>query len=368
MNHRAFFAIIAVLAFTVFFIFTAFSPTLSLHGWAYAQINPSVAFGPANSVSRANSAPEFPASETGVRAVDENTPSYQNIGARVTATDADNDKLTYSLENAGTSHFAIVRSTGQLLTGSPLDYETRSSYTVTVKVSDPSGGTDKITVTINVNNVNESGKVSLYWRQPQVDIALQATLTDPDGDISGTTWQWEKSSNGSSNWTAISGATSATYTPDAGDVRKYLRATASYTDGEGGSKTARAVSQRLVRAAPSDNSAPAFNENTNSYQCPEGTDSDFCLSVSWNTLVGAEIYHPAYASDPDGDDMRYSLEGADVASFGVVPYTGKLLTKTLLRDVDKNKYSVTLRVSDPSGDSDTVTITINMTGSKKTLL
>ena len=65
MNHRVFFAIIAVLAFTVFFISTAFSPTLSLHGWAYAQINPSVAFGPANSVSRANSAPEFPASETG---------------------------------------------------------------------------------------------------------------------------------------------------------------------------------------------------------------------------------------------------------------------------------------------------------------
>ena len=357
MNHRAFFAIIAVLAFTVFFISTAFSPTLSLHGWAYAQINPSVAFGPANSVSRANSAPEFPASETGVRAVDENTPWYQNIGAPVTATDDNNDRLTYSLENAGTSHFTIVRSTGQLQVGAPLDYETRSSYTVTVKVSDPSGATDTITVTINVSNVDEPGTVSLYWGQPQVGTALEASLTDPDGSVSGVTWSWHRSSN-RSTWTAISGATSATYTPvasDAANPRKYLRATASYTDGHGSSKTARAVSSRRVRTAPSNNRAPAFSSH-----------SDTDLTARKTTPPGTKLYNSVYAEDPDRDDVRYSLEGADAGSFDIDASTGHVLTKVSLLDVDKSEYTVTVRAKDPSGISDTIAVTITVIGSRET--
>ena len=120
------------------------------------------------------------------REVNENTPSFRNIGIPVTATDGDNDRLTYSLENAHTSPFTIVRATGQLQVGQPLDYETKASYTVEVIVTDPDGATDTITVTINVNNVEENGKVSLTWTKPQVGAAITASLTDPDGSISGT--------------------------------------------------------------------------------------------------------------------------------------------------------------------------------------
>ena len=83
-----------------------------------------------------------------------------------------------------------------------------------------------------------------------VGTVLTATLTDPDGSLSGATWVWASSTDGSTGWTDISGAASASYTPVAGDAGKYLRATATYTDGEGEGKSAQGVSHNAVQAAP----------------------------------------------------------------------------------------------------------------------
>ena len=50
-------------------------------------------------------------------------------------------------------HLILLTSTGQLLTNAALDFETRSSYNVTITVSDSIiGGTDTITVTIRVTD------------------------------------------------------------------------------------------------------------------------------------------------------------------------------------------------------------------------
>ena len=84
---------------------------------------------PVPAYAQSNGAPEFPSTETGVRDVDENTTWFESIGNPVTATDPNNDKLTYSLENARKSHFTIDGPSGQLQVGAPLDYETVNSYT-----------------------------------------------------------------------------------------------------------------------------------------------------------------------------------------------------------------------------------------------
>ena len=147
------------------------------------------------------------------RSVNENTTWFEPIGAPVTATDPNSDKLTYSLANARTSYFTIDAPSGLLQVGAPLDYETVSSYTVTVIATDPSGAKDTITVTVSVNNVDERGKVSLTWTKPQVDTEVIADLKDPDGSVSGTTWQWSSSTIRDSGYTDISGAASASYTP-----------------------------------------------------------------------------------------------------------------------------------------------------------
>ena len=315
--------------------------------------------------AQSNNPPAF-ASDEATRTVGENTPWLQNIGGPVTATDGDDDPLTYSLENAGTSHFTIVRSTGQLQTGSALNFEAQSVYTVKVIATDPSGAKDSITVTINVTDVDEPGTVSLSWKQPQVDTVLTATLTDPDGDISGVTWQWAKSSSKTGTYTDISGETSASYTPVAADDRKFLRATASYTDGNGSGKSAQLVSYKRVREAPLGNQPPAFPEtNTSSYTCPEDIETDYCLLVRKSTPVGDEIYNPARAADPDqSDEVRYSLEGADTDSFGVVASSGDMFTKTPMNTAGAGPYTVTLKATDESGATDTATFTIRLSGGR----
>ena len=75
-------------------------------------------------------------------------------------------------------------------TKAALDYETKSSYSVTVTATDPSGASDTITVTIEVTNADDLGEVTLSSTQPQEGTELTATLTDPDGGITDLTWQW----------------------------------------------------------------------------------------------------------------------------------------------------------------------------------
>ena len=181
-----------------------------------------------------NSPPVF-SSTDGRRSIPENTPSGQPIGTAFGATDDDNgDTLSYSLGGTDAGSFDIDASTGQLSTRAPLDHEAKSSYEVTVRVTDPSNASDTVPVTITVENVEEDGTVTLSGVPPEVGTRLTATLTDPDGDISDLAWQWQRSSN-REDWTNIFAATSQTYTPTGAhtdyDTDYYLRAVASYKDG-----------------------------------------------------------------------------------------------------------------------------------------
>ena len=103
-----------------------------------------------------NNAPEFTEGTSTTRSVAENTAGSRNIGTAIAATDADGgDTLRYTLGGTDMASFAIVSTSGQLRTSAALDYETKSSYAVTVSVSDDNGGSDSISVTITVTDVNE---------------------------------------------------------------------------------------------------------------------------------------------------------------------------------------------------------------------
>ena len=87
------------------------------------------------------------------REVAENTAAGVDIGAPVVAMDS-SGTVTYTLGGTDAASFDIDAATGQLETRAALDYETRSSYEVTVTATDSDGTTD-IAVTINVTNVIE---------------------------------------------------------------------------------------------------------------------------------------------------------------------------------------------------------------------
>ncbi len=314
-----------------------------------------------------NLAPTFTAGSAATRTVAENTAAGQDIGTPVAATDTDKDRLVYSLGGTDAASFAIVASSGQLRTRAPLNYETKSSYSVTVSVSDSknanngaSTATDgAITVTIVVTNVEEAGTVDLPSSQPQVGNQLTATLDDPDGNVTGVAWRWERSADNTA-WTIIGGATAASYTPVVGDVSNYLRVTASYTDGEGSGKTAQAASAQAVRAAPGSNTqrgtnrAPVFTEgNRATRSTPEQVEA------------GTNLGDPVAAGDIDQDGLIYFLDGTDAASFSVVTTTGQLRTKAPLDYETKFSYTLTVTATDPSTDSDTIRVTITVTNAEE---
>ena len=176
----------------------------------------------------------------------------------------DNDSLLYSLIGTDATSFT-VDSTGQIKVGTSttLDYEAvKNSYTVIVQVHDNKnvGGNtdatidDTIVVTINVTDVEEEGKVTLSTYQPPARVEITATLSDPDGGVTGTTWKWAKTLDPANNpWQDITGATSSSYTPFDTDLTYYLRATASVpqrptlTEGESARRQRR---KRLRRWGP----------------------------------------------------------------------------------------------------------------------
>ena len=76
----------------------------------------------------ANSAPEFPSSETGARSVDENTAAGRSIGTPVAATDADNDRRTYSI--SGSRRSLLRRGLRRAVSCAPGTRSTTSPATV----------------------------------------------------------------------------------------------------------------------------------------------------------------------------------------------------------------------------------------------
>ena len=340
--------------------------------------------------------PEF-SSATTTRSVAENTAAVMDIGAPVTATIV-GAAVTYTLGGTDAASFDIVEATGQLQTKAALDYETRSSYEVTVTATNSEGSVD-IMVTIEVTNVielqpltgpatvgyeenravrvatfsasseadrellswclsgpdagsfridepagvlrfdlpivapnlfapqpdyeaptdtgtdgayeltvevgdgvtthsldvevtitdqDEAGEVSLSPVRPRVGMALDATLTDPDGSISGVAWTWERSA-GPTTWVAIGGAESSSYTPAAAEAGHYLRATATYTDGHGAGKSARAVApytplahllSALSVTGPARGLYPAFDPEVLHYAMECAADQTITLTLS----------------------------------------------------------------------------------------
>ena len=80
-----------------------------------------------------------------------------NEASTFTDVDLDGDTLTYTITagNIGNA-FTIDSGTGIITVNGAIDYETLAQYTLTVEVSDGSGATDTATITIDVNNINET--------------------------------------------------------------------------------------------------------------------------------------------------------------------------------------------------------------------
>ena len=320
-------------------------------------------------VSDANATPVFSA-DSATRTLPENSGAGVNVvGGVITATDRNSgDTLTYSLASSGDhGSFEIDSSTGQISTKTGVTHNfnfeaATNSYSVTVEVSDSKDADgvadtvvdDTIAVTIDLTNVDEAGTVTLP-ASFSGGVEATASVSDPDGTVSGPSWQWARGNTATGSFSNISGATSASYTPVGVDVGKYLRATVTYTDPEGSGKTASAVSSSAVGAS---NAEPTFDDGaTTTRSFPE------------NSGTGTNVGGVVAATDGDSDTLTYSLTGN--TRFNINTSTGQIRTASgqSWNYEGTRNFQVTVNVrdsKDAAGNADTVVddsiaVNINLT-------
>ena len=195
----------------------------------------------------------------------------QDAVATYTASGPEAASATWTLEGDDAGDFDIS-SSGELTLVSAPDYEDPADadmdnvYMVTVEADD---GTYMNThdVTVTVTNAEEPGTVTLS-DMLIVGEAATATVTDADVVTAGTVmWQWARADDAGFTMNAedIADATMASYTPVLADGGKYLRATASYTDGYG-ADMAEATTSAAISHRP-----PAFDMATTSRDVEENS-------------------------------------------------------------------------------------------------
>ena len=135
------------------------------------------------------------------------THAENDTGTVATYTTSGPATATWTLDGADRGDFTITggmlkfRSTPDF--ENPADAGTDNTYMVTVKAA-AGGEEDSIDVTITVTDMDEAGTVTLS-QQRKVGTAINATLSDGDGNTSGTTWQWAKSSTAADPSTTSAG-------------------------------------------------------------------------------------------------------------------------------------------------------------------
>ena len=322
--------------------------------------------------------PEFQDGTSTTREVAENSGGGVNVGPPVTATDPDaGDTVSYSLSGTDAASFEIGSSTGQITTksGVTYDYESKSSYALTVEATDGNSGTVTIAVTVNLTDVNdfpefeegESTTRSLEENSAAgTNVGLPVTATDQDGDTL--------------SYIGTDGADGAAFAldPDTGQLTTVDGVTYDYetkssyqfmvvvmeTESDEGYLSGISVTVSLTDVAEGDggpeqsktepeNRAPSFDANI-----------DTTLEVAENSAAGTNVGAAVTATDPDdGDTLTYTLSGTDAASFDIGSATGQITTKSgVTYDYEtKQSYSVAVGVSDGKGGTDSIAVTVSLT-------
>ena len=288
--------------------------------------------------AQSNASPVFP-TDIYTRSIAENSATFRSLGEPLQATDPDvGDTVTYSLLSGDMWLFNIQEATGQLEILEPLNYEMRSSYWVTVRATDSGGLYDTVYVNITVSNVDEAGQVIVSPTLKSTRAVLNAFLIDPDGRFSHVSWQWAASPD-QVNWTDIPGARSAYYVPRLEDLPQFLKARATYSDGQGPGKVAESVFDTEMFSRRNNNPPefPLFESGVRTLRGDAGS--------------GEEVGLPLLAADLDRDLLTYVLSGEASLLFDIGLHSGQLKTRNSLYHQSDGRYFGVVHVVDGKGGS-----------------
>ncbi|MGR5311748.1 retention module-containing protein, partial [Photobacterium damselae] len=256
-----------------------------------------------------------------------------SINGQLTATDADGDDLTFELVDGSepTNGQVTVNPDGSWEYVPNPDFNGEDSFTVVV--DDGNGGTDTITVTVNVTPVNDApiGEDVSVETQEETAVTGQLTTTDADGD----NLTFKPGTNPENGSVTINADGSWEYVPNT-DFYGEDSFTVVIDDGNGGTDTITVT----VNVTPVNDA-------------PEGDD------VSAETQEETAVTGQLTATDVDGDNLTFkSGTNPENGSVTVNPDgSWEYVPNTDFHGED----SFTVVVDDGNGGTDTITVTVNVT-------
>ena len=256
----------------------------------------------------------------------------QTAVTTVSVSDVDEDELTLTLGGTDADSFNLSDENVLTFKEAP-DYETKSSYVITLSLTD---GTETVTkdVTITITNVNDVAPVftsdaTFSAAENQTAIGT-VTATDAEGggiaySISGSEILVNASSGVLTFVSAPDYETKTTYT---------VTATAS----DGVNSTTQDITVNITNI----NEVPSFTSS-----------ATFSAAENQTTIGSVSV------TDPENATLSYSLSGTDASSLAISS-SGVLSFGPPPNYESKNSYSATVAASDGT-NSTTQDITINIT-------
>lgn len=279
------------------------------------------------------------------------TTTVIDVNAAASATTS--GAITYTLGGTDAAAFNIDATTGIVTFKASPDFETKSSYSITVTANAAANGTTPAatasqTIAITVTNVNEAPRIT---SATSASVAENAAITTPVY----TTVATDPDANTTLTYT-LGGTDAGAFTINATTGAVSLRAPADFetkpsysftvTASDGSLSTTQTVTLNVTNV----NEAPVFAAATRT------------TTVAENVAAGTALFTAGGAVDPDaGAVVTYSLTGTDASAFAVNPTTGAVTFVASPNFEAKSSYSFNLVATDQAGlttsQANTVTIT-----------
>ena len=266
------------------------------------------------------------------------------------APDPEGNDVEWELNGADASKFTIDGGVLEFKDSPNFEEDSRSpTYNVTVIATevldaDDSGPAkyEDVEVTVNVEDVDDPGKITFDYKQPQAAVMWKATFKDEDsGADAGVSYEWSvpkvsrPAIDNDDHWTAAAadtgGNTSETYTPAESVVGEILRVKVTYSDVHGDDKEMYEKTDVGVRAAPTGTVTP-----------PAFTDANPSRTVNETAKSGTHVGNPATATK--GTDLtlftyRLVTSESDATTayagpFSIDAKTGQISVSGELADAD----------------------------------